>query len=166
MSDTTSTSPDGLPPVVGAGTNGKPTTEEENPFHDESETSTDNTPEEDEFGELKIRVVRKERPVTLEFPNGQVWKCVLKELIGDEKDNWLEFSQSRLKFKDGRPAGLTNYKGLEPRLISMCLFNEKGERISENIIKPWPTTVKVTLFKACLKMNALDDKGEDREKND
>jgi hypothetical protein len=132
------------------------------------ETTNDTPPEEDTKPPddlLVIEVRRQIRPIHLKFEDGTELKGTLREMMGTKKDDWLNFCQKRIKVVDGKASGMNDFKGMEAELISQCFYDEDGKLVPKAKIEPWPATVKSKIFKACQKLNALDDESENQVKN-
>lgn len=91
-------------------------------------------------------------------------------LTGALRDSYLNDQAQRMKFnKEGKAIGLTNYEGIQSKLINMCLQTTDGKSVGENTIKQWPATTQEALFKRCQQMNAIEifkKEGEEAAKND
>ena len=84
-------------------------------------------------------------------------RYILREINGTQRDEYMTKSVKRVKYKDGKPSGLTSMAGLESSLLSMCLFGPDGEAVEESEIKKWPSKAVHGLFKAAQKLNGMED---------
>jgi len=114
---------------------------------------------------LDFTLDRNERPVTI---NGEAY--VLVELDGKERDKYLNNVGGRVRTnKDGTPAGVRDFDGLEASLIAGSLRKiENGERVPVDVatIQGWPARVVSALFKAAKDLSALGDEKKDDRGND
>lgn len=105
--------------------------------------------EELNFNDLKLIEV----PVTIEGK-----KYTLRETDGEASvtyDNAL--LDSGVLGPDGKT---TRYLGLanrQPLLVSLCLFDESGERVPEAVVRSWPGRVQKRLFAKAREISRLDD---------
>jgi hypothetical protein len=63
----------------------------------------------------------------------------------------------------GTVTSVSGMANIEPLLVSLCLFDEKGKRVSEATIKNWPSRVLKTLFDRAKEISELDEDGGDLE---
>ena len=60
----------------------------------------------------------------------------------------------------GVPTQLKGIASVEPLLVSLCLFDEKGKRVPTSTIEKWPARVQKALFE---KAKEISELGEDEE---
>jgi hypothetical protein len=119
-------------------------------------------PPEDEV--LVIRLQRKQKNVTIEDENGVVRPYVVREMMGNIRDQWLNTMAERMKLdKSGTPVGVKEFKGLQTSLICRCLYDQNGKLIPETTIANWPASAQKALFEMCQKLSGLDDSAKDKE---
>lgn len=115
---------------------------------------------------LHFELVLAERPVTI--GNEQF---VLMELDGLGRDTYLNDVGHRVRLdKEGKAAGVKNFKGMQAALLTMALRKEVGGKrqvVSINEIQTWPAKVISSLFDAAKELSNLGkEKGEPLEKKD
>lgn len=112
-----------------------------------------------------------EKPVKLKDKEGKIQNYTLRELDGAGRDTFLSLmakrSPTRVDPTTGKPTGearIVDPAGLEPRLIALCLFDEKNKSVPEATIKSWPGHVQEGLFAAAARLNGIDKGAEARAK--
>jgi hypothetical protein len=90
----------------------------------------------------------------------------LKEIDGTQRDAYLNDMASRMKFEDGKPAGIKNFTGLQSKLLSMCLFDPDGKPVPQAVINKWPSSLQAALFDEARKLSGLDKEAGEEAKND
>lgn len=116
---------------------------------------------------------RKEIPVTITLNDGDK-KFILREFVGIDRKEWFEFlggSASLSKNEDGEFEVMIEkveaLAGMQSRLISLCLFDEKDGPVTEEFIQTKLTsTVIDKLFKAAQELNGLNKEAEEEAKKD
>lgn len=63
---------------------------------------------------------------------------------------------------DGRVSGLRNLGELEPLLVSLCVFTDKGMTVNQSVIEKWPGRILTKLYDAAREISELG--GEDQTK--
>lgn len=110
---------------------------------------------------LVFTLNRKEQPVTID---GKDYK--LKELTGRQRDIYFNDLGKRVKFVDGKAAGMNSYEGLHSKLLSLCLYDENNILVKEDIIQDFPSSVTVALYKHAQKLSGLEEESVAEVKND
>ena len=135
--------------------------------------------EQDELLE-PIRMTRKftEVPVTLENEQGVEKTYCLRELGGDDRDEYVNAMGQRAKYSDdGSPVGLQDYRGIQANLIAKSLhgatLSEDGKRVVKvgprvkiEVIQSFPSRVQTALSKRIKAISGMDDEAEEKAKND
>ena len=110
---------------------------------------------------LSFELERQTLPVTI---GGEEY--MLFELDGKGRDKYLNNVGGRVRTdKEGKPAGVKNFDGLEASLIAASLKRkENGEWVDvpAATIQSWPARVVSGLFKAAKELSALgEEEGEE-----
>lgn len=113
---------------------------------------------------LKITLVRKSRTFDVEHDNGTVVTYKLVELDGAARDKWLTDQNKKVKFVEGKSAGMTTLEGVQAELLSLCVVDHANARLSVQAIQKWPATAINTLFQVAQKMNGLDKEAMEEAK--
>jgi hypothetical protein len=93
--------------------------------------------------------------------DGPVHNYTLQTMVGKEKSDWQQFVSGRVKFNAaGKPAGVTQFDGLESYLISKCLLGPDGKPVPQATIDQWAAPLLTALFKECQDMNGMTTEGE------
>lgn len=82
--------------------------------------------------------------------DGRAVQYQLKELVGTEFSKWQNGNAKRF---DGE-GNLTDYTDYWASLISLCLFDDSGNRVPLTVIQRYSTTAQRILFNACNKLNS------------
>lgn len=106
---------------------------------------------------LEFTLVRAEKSVTLNKPDGSKWPLILRELDGTSRDKFIDMMTKRVSKDRNGTATLSNAIGIEQKLISMSLFDSATNKyIEEKTIADWPGGVQAALFKAAQRLSGLD----------
>lgn len=119
---------------------------------------------------LVINLSRKERKVRITDVNGTTGDYLLREMMGTDRDKWMNTIGSRMQIDPGTGKSVTlkNYDGLQAGLIAKCLY-KAGTDVPvplEVIQLTFPATAQEALFEACQKLNGLDKTAKDEAKKD
>jgi len=114
--------------------------------------------------QFKLKITAK--PVAIENEEGKEVQYELREMSAQARDRYLDRLQGRMRIdKDGRPAGLSKYEGLQADLVSSCLYvQETGASVPQIEVQKWPSSVVAELFKEAQILNHLNE--EKSEKKD
>lgn len=116
---------------------------------------------------VRIRLVRKTKKVDVEDENNKVQRYTLCEMVGAQRDKWLNNWSARVRTdRSGNVIGMKTFDDLQAALIAKCLYDENGELVKQEVISRWPATAQKQLFELCQKMNGLDSDSEEEEKKD
>lgn len=112
---------------------------------------------------LEFSLDLQSEPVTL-TKDGEKESYVLKEMTGQQRDQYLTSLSKRVSTgKDGK-ATVSNFEGLQAELLTRCLFVvSTNEPAAREVIQSFPASVQSKLFEAAQSLNGLD-KEEDVEK--
>lgn len=117
--------------------------------------------------ELKFTLKLKEVAVQITDVQGRTESYVLRELNGRFRDEYLNEMGGRMKFNaEGKTEGLSDYSDLQSGLLSLCLYDEKGELVKKEALQDYPASVLSDLFDAAQKLNALDKGAKEKVKKD
>lgn len=117
---------------------------------------------------LKFSLKTSTVPVTLEA-NGKVVDYELREMTAAARDTYLDSLGERLRVdKDGKPAGIKKFEGMQADLLTRCLFStQQNKTVSRDEVQGWPSSVVSALFKEAQKINLLNEEKDAGElKND
>lgn len=117
---------------------------------------------------LRFSLKRAEIPVILETEDGTEKEYTLREMLGKDRDSYLNKMGSKLKMDSkGRVVGIKNYDGHMAILLIRCLFDEEDKLVTIDDVQKFPTKTQSDLFKAAQELNALNLEEEDEDsKND
>ena len=112
------------------------------------------------MAELKFQTTLKEVPVEIDGMN-----YVIRELNGLLLSAYRKGAGGDVTLVDGK-ATISNLNIQDPelRLLSCCIYDEKGILVPKNVINSWPATVLDGLYDAASKLSGLDK--ESREKQE
>lgn len=108
---------------------------------------------------LSFTLKRKEQPLTLDGA-----QYIIVELDGLSRDEVMTDSFGRMELgKDGKPISVRNFKGMQSKLVSLCLIKAEGRaKVSQSTIDSWPAGTIDAIFKACQRLNGME--GTEKEK--
>jgi len=116
--------------------------------------------------ELRFDLDRKELPIVLEGASERL-HLVLRELTGKDRDKYLSSLSGRMRFDaSGQPIGLKSFDGLQSGLLSLCLYDDQGNRIKRSSIEEWPASTQTRIFEKAQEINALNQEAVDLAGND
>lgn len=99
----------------------------------------------------RFRTVLREEEIELENKDGVVKEYIVREMMGDEKERWQTTQGDRVRIVDGKPAGIRDFKDMQPGLVARCLFEkETGKQMSIQEIRKWPASMLEDLYELCL----------------
>lgn len=82
----------------------------------------------------------------------------LKEASGRAAVEYRNAVSACLQYgPDGRIAGVRNIASVEPLLISLCLFDEKGKNVPKHVIESWPSRVQRAIFDRAKQISDLGE---------
>jgi hypothetical protein len=114
----------------------------------------------------RFSLKRKEIPIEIEDESGAVMTYTLKELNGTNRDLYLTRMSKKMKMNDSKPAGISDFDGLQASLISLSLFDNQGRSVGVPVIQNFPASVQTELFNLAQELSGLDQKAEEEAKND
>ena len=94
-------------------------------------------------------------------------KYLLVEMMNSDLTAWTKYQATRVRERNGKPdIERANFDDFYAKLISMCLYDEKGDaRIPmETIRDTFTASVISGLFDACQTLNGLNQEGRDEAK--
>jgi len=99
--------------------------------------------------------------ILVKGPNGKDY--VLREASGDTVAKFNNARARCAKYQDGGLAGVEGLGDLEPMLVSMCMFEDKGDGtpdphkpIKGNLLRAWPGPIVKALFDKAAEISELD----------
>lgn len=131
------------------------------------EPRTDNY---EDDGELTFDLRLKEKNIFLVGEDGQKKRYIVRELVGDQRDEYLTFQFGKMKVSgSGKQLGMTDYKDVEAQLIQRCVFDADfpTDQLTLKTIRKWPARVQSEIVKLINEMSGLDRlAAEEAAKND
>jgi len=110
---------------------------------------------------LDFSLVLPFNPVTLTDKDGIVNNYTLSGFDGEKRDEWFDFVNARMG--EGKTK---KFKGVQSKLVGMCLLDSEGKQVPEAIISKFPATVLNALFEAAQDINGLSDSAKEEAKNE
>lgn len=113
-----------------------------------------------------------EMRIKLRFKNSTTLReLIIRDMEGTARDAYLDTVKNRTKVEDGKAVGFKTFDGHQTDLISRMLYeatpaNPEGRLVPLSEIKAWPGALQSKLVKQCRLIAGLDDKAEDKAKND
>ena len=116
---------------------------------------------------MKVSLKRQKVNVIFDDGEGQESKGILRELLGKERNKYLDKMTNRAKVStDGKVIGIKNFDGFQADLLKDSLFHENEELFSIEEIEALPASTQQKLFERSQKLSGLDQDASDTEKND
>lgn len=117
------------------------------------------------MSEIKLSIVRKSIPVTLETESGESIILSLKEMSGAQRDSYFNrVREQAILDAEGEIVGVKTYNGMLSSLLSYCLYDSENKLVKEDLIQSWPHEAQKALFDAAKSLNKLEG-SEGDEKN-
>jgi len=94
---------------------------------------------------------------------------VLREATADAAGKYHDAIIKSTRMADGKITGSDGLGGVEPLLVSLCLFRKTGKEetaVSLTEVKRWPTRVVKPLFERIKEISELDAKDDKSPKAD
>jgi hypothetical protein len=108
----------------------------------------------------------EEHHFKLKNKEGQVEIWTIRELDGEGRGEYSDYQAKRTKFdfETGKPTGIKDTKGLEIKLVSLCLFDPRGIQADEKMVSKFPGKLIKKLAFIAARISGLDEKAEARAK--
>lgn len=105
---------------------------------------------------LKFHLALKEIPVELVETDGRTTSAVIREITGKQRDDYVADLAKRMKYVDGKPAGIRSVEGLAAYLLSLCLVDKTDDTLmSLDRIQTFPSQVQDALYKEAETLSGL-----------
>ncbi len=115
----------------------------------------------------RLSLRRKEEEVEIEMEDGSIQTFVVKELLGPERDKFMNLMNTRMSIDaKGNPTGIKDVTGLQSSLLSMAVFGPNGKPFTQQEIDTWPAFTQTELFSIAQELSGLNKKAEGDAKNE
>ena len=117
---------------------------------------------------IKFECSLRIEPVTLDFGNGEVLSCTVREMEGDVLEDYLEGAKDSVVTTESEEQDVQKnlrYTGMHARFVALvqrCLYGPDDQLVAVERIKKLPPRVKLGLYKIAQKVNDLA-KADDKE---
>jgi len=81
----------------------------------------------------------------------------LVEATGDAATKNKNAIAKGTKFINGKVSSIDTINDSEALLISMCLFDDKGSRVPEAVVRGFRSSIMTKLYETCKKISGLND---------
>lgn len=118
--------------------------------------------------ETKVKtfhLVLKKIPVKIVDGDGRENECMLKELTGKQRNDYLTKSSKKVSVSKSGDVTAKDFSGMCSDLLAMCLHTPDDKLISAAEIDGWPSEMQMELFTMAVELSGLDKKGEEAAKN-
>jgi len=116
--------------------------------------------------ELSFTIKLKEIPIRMTLESGEEVVYKLKELTGQQRDDFLTGMSKRVNINDSsEDIDIKDFNGLQASLVSKSLYDEKNNLVPIDIVQSYPATVVSKLFEESQKLSGLDRISEEEVKN-
>lgn len=120
----------------------------------------------DNLASEKFSLRLEEYEIPIEDKDGKVTIYKLRELDGEQRSDYINFQASKAKYgADGKVTGIKDFKGIETKIVSMCLYDPDGKLVTEAFLNKVPGRLIKKLSALALRISGLDEKAEERAKN-
>lgn len=112
----------------------------------------------------------KQETVKIANAEGVVEEYTIREMNGQQRDLHMNATGNRVRWVDGKTAGIKDFNGMQADLLTRCLYGPDGKIVTAGAIQAWPATLVSALYKRAQALNAISGKGaaddaEDEAKN-
>jgi len=116
---------------------------------------------------MKLSLKRKEEEVEIEDENGTIKHYFLREMLGEQRDKFLNVVAGRFKYgEDGKAKG-RDFTGQYSDLLGFCLYDSVTKTlVPPKVIQTWPASVQKALHRAAEKINGFNEDAEEAAKNE
>jgi len=119
--------------------------------------------------ELRFSTVLKERPVFLTGEDGIEKKFSLKELTGTQRAIYNASFDVQIEMDERGIAKAVAGKGFKTfsakQFLALCLYDEEGKLVKEEVLGQYPSTVLTKLHEVALELSGLDRTALEKAKN-
>jgi len=113
---------------------------------------------------LRLSVDLKQLPVVLQDSAGVERQCMLKELIGRDRNGYLSKLTARMKVdKNGKATGVKSFDGFQADLLTLCFYDENNELFSKEDIEELPSSTQQMLFDKAQELSGLNIEAGEQE---
>jgi hypothetical protein len=114
---------------------------------------------------MRIAITTKVQPIELEIDENTVITYKIKEMTGKDRDDYFTESAAKTKLdKDGNPTEFKDFSGLYSTLLSRCVYDAAGKRVSAEEIDTWSASAQAALFAIAQELNGMKAKPAEDEK--
>jgi hypothetical protein len=114
----------------------------------------------------KFKLVLKKIPVEIEDADGRTNNCMLKELTGKQRNDYLTKSSKKVVVSKAGEVKSSDFSGMCSDLLSLCLYTPDDNLITAAEIDGWPAEMQMALYEMAVGLSGLNKKGEDEAKKD
>ena len=84
-------------------------------------------------------------------------KHTVKELTGEQRDDHGDYVRTtNMNVEGSIIKGIKTMKGLQSKLLSLCLYDENGELVPQDVIEKYPAKMQGALHKLAQKLSGLE----------
>jgi len=121
------------------------------------------------MADLKFTTKLKEKVVLLTGEDGKEKKFKLKELTGDQREEWNKLFDYTIVVEDGKTSAKPgkDFKMPSPKaFLSICFYDPEDKLVSAEVIGAYPQTMLDTLHLEGLKLSGMDPEAIQKAKNE
>lgn len=121
------------------------------------------------MADLRFSVKLKEKPVILTGDNGTEKKYKLKELTGDQREEWNNKYDYSIEVVDGKTIAKPGKDFKMPSakaFLCMCFYDPDDKLVTAEVIGKYPQTMLDTLHLEGLKLSNMDPDSIEKAKNE
>ena len=111
---------------------------------------------------MKFTTTSKTVPIQLENKQGAIAEYELRQTDAATRDKYMDSLMPRMRMdKDGKPAGVSRFDGMQADLLTHTLWNKDGLAVRKDVIQSWPASTVSALFQEAQKLNLLNSAVEE-----
>jgi hypothetical protein len=127
---------------------------------DEMEDQDQEAPAPEKETRVRVSLKRKRVHVDVENEDGDVVTYTIVELVGKERDTYLNFVEQRVGVLNGQRK-VRDYRGMITELLGRTVEDENGQLVKKSVIDSWPSSMQSQLADISRDISRLDDEEED-----
>jgi hypothetical protein len=106
---------------------------------------------------LRFSLKLEDIPVILTGKDGVEEHYTIEEMDGGRRDAYLNRQREKAEFDDaGKVTEVHTFEGSQSTLLSLCMRDDKGKLVPEDVIQSFPSHVLEALHEAAQKLNETE----------
>ena len=113
----------------------------------------------------RFTLKRKEIPLELENPDGSLDNFIMRELVGIQRDAWLNKMKKKGEISTGGAIKVTDFTNLQADLLCMCIYDSNDKLVELKTLQNWPASLQSELWDMAQELSGLKAKATEEAKN-